>query len=104
MRREHIVSDTMSQLARIPQSEKKKLLKVKFINEEGIDEGSVQEEFFQVNMRQLLNPNFGMFTINDDKNTLWFNSDSLESTLEYELIGELINIAIYNGVILDLGQ
>ena len=33
---------------------------------------------------------------------LWFNSDSLESAAEFELVGLLVGIAIYNSVILDL--
>ena len=33
---------------------------------------------------------------------LWFNSDSLEATMEFELIGTLLGLAIYNAVILDV--
>lgn len=38
----------------------KKQLKVKFVNEEGIDEGGVQKEFFQLAMRELIDPKYGM--------------------------------------------
>eukprot|EP00964_Phaeocystis_antarctica_P143525 scaffold109089_cov34-Phaeocystis_antarctica.AAC.1 len=34
--------------------------------------------------------------------TFWFNQDSLESDREFELIGILLGVAIYNGVILDV--
>ncbi|OWZ05716.1 HECT E3 ubiquitin ligase [Phytophthora megakarya] len=104
VRRENIVEDAMQQLVHLSSSAEtlKKPLKVKFVGEEGIDEGGVQKEFFQILIRQLLDPAYGMFTYDDDTRTLWFNSDSLEATMEFELIGTLLGLAIYNAVILDV--
>jgi len=45
---------------------------------------------------------YGMFTYDDELRTFWFNRASLESDREYELIGILLGVAIYNGVILDV--
>jgi len=39
---------------------------------------------------------------NDDTQTFWFNKDSFESLEEYELIGILMGVALYNNVILDM--
>lgn len=36
-------------------------LQVKFVGEEGVDEGGPQKEFFQLLVRQCFNPEFGMF-------------------------------------------
>ncbi|GMF56685.1 unnamed protein product [Phytophthora fragariaefolia] len=104
VRRENIVEDAMQQLVRLSSSAEtlKKPLKVKFVGEEGIDEGGVQKEFFQILIRQLLDPAYGMFTYEEEMRTLWFNSDSLEATMEFELIGTLLALAIYNAVILDV--
>ncbi|EEY68879.1 HECT E3 ubiquitin ligase, putative [Phytophthora infestans T30-4] len=104
VRREHIVEDAMQQLVHLSASAEtlKKPLKVKFVGEEGIDEGGVQKEFFQILIRQLLDPAYGMFTYDEETRTLWFNSDSLEATMEFELIGTLLGLAIYNAVILDV--
>ncbi|KAG1687004.1 hypothetical protein DVH05_005744 [Phytophthora capsici] len=104
VRRENLVEDAMQQLVHLSTSAEtlKKPLKVKFVGEEGIDEGGVQKEFFQILIRQLLDPAYGMFTYDEDTRTLWFNSDSLEATMEYELIGTLLGLAIYNAVILDV--
>jgi hypothetical protein len=52
--------------------------------------------------RQLLDPSYGMFKYFEESRLLWFNSDSLESTQEFELIGLLIGVAIYNSIIIDL--
>uniref|UniRef100_A0AAV1UAM6 HECT-type E3 ubiquitin transferase n=1 Tax=Peronospora matthiolae TaxID=2874970 RepID=A0AAV1UAM6_9STRA len=104
VRRENIVEDAMRQLVRLSSSAEtlKKSLKVKFVGEEGIDEGGVQKEFFQILIRQLLDPSYGMFTYDEETRMLWFNSDSLEATMEFELIGTLLGLAIYNAVILDV--
>lgn len=52
-------------------------------------------------MKQLLDPNFGMFKYHEEGRRLWFNSDSLESNREFELVGILLGIAIYNSIIVD---
>ncbi|KAG6613726.1 HECT E3 ubiquitin ligase [Phytophthora cinnamomi] len=104
VRRDNIVEDALQQLVHLSSSAEtlKKPLKVKFVGEEGIDEGGVQKEFFQILIRQLLDPAYGMFTYDEETRTLWFNSDSLEATMEFELIGTLLALAIYNAVILDV--
>ena len=43
-----------------------------------------------------------MFTYDEALRTFWFNQASLESDREFELIGILLGVAIYNGVILDV--
>jgi len=41
----------------------RKQLKVKFHGEEGIDEGGVQKEFFQLIIEELFNPEIGKMVI-----------------------------------------
>lgn len=102
VRRDNVIEDCLQQLARVSPETLKKPLKVKFVGEEGVDEGGVRKEFFQILLRQLLDPSFGMFKYDEESRAMWFNSDSLESTMEFELIGILLGLAIYNSVILDL--
>ena len=45
---------------------------------------------------------FGMFKYNEQTRTFWFNHLSLELESEYRLVGSVLGLAIYNGVILDL--
>jgi ubiquitin-protein ligase E3 A len=42
-----------------------------------------------------------MFKYFPSSHLLWFNSDSFESDVEFELIGILLGIAIYNSIIVD---
>lgn len=73
-----------------------------FIGEEGIDEGGVKKEFFQLLTSQLFDVQYGMFTSVNNGRGLWFNKDCTWSTEEYNLVGVLLGLAMYNGVILDL--
>ena len=63
IRRDHIIEDTLNVLNQKSNknSSFKKKLKVKFVGEPGIDEGGVKKEFFQILIKQLFDPNYGMF-------------------------------------------
>lgn len=87
VRRSDLVADTLHQIQGRNSDDFKKPLKVKFIGEDGIDEGGIQKEFFQLLVKQLFNPAYGMFIVDDETHTYWFNKDSFESKHEYELIG-----------------
>ena len=45
---------------------------------------------------------YGMFTYIKESRSVWINSSSLESEKEFELMGILLGLAIYNGIILDV--
>mmetsp|Transcript_36081 Transcript_36081/g.49486 ORF Transcript_36081/g.49486 Transcript_36081/m.49486 type:complete len:873 (-) Transcript_36081:113-2731(-) len=101
IRRDLIIDTTIHQLLDKPYDLKKQL-KIQFLGEEGIDAGGVKQEFFQLIIREIFNPKYGMFTYNKETNNFWFSPYPLESTQEYHLVGMIIGLAIYNGVILDL--
>ncbi|GFR45089.1 hypothetical protein Agub_g6465 [Astrephomene gubernaculifera] len=98
----YLVQDTLIQIHRAKETDSlKKPLKVKFIGEEGVDEGGVAKEFFQLLVRQLFNPDYGMFTADPTSHLHWFRPSRLEMELEFELVGILIGLAIYNSHILE---
>ncbi|KAG0245013.1 putative E3 ubiquitin-protein ligase HTD2 [Mortierella sp. GBA43] len=104
IRRDYIIEDALVQLQNKSHEDLKKQLKVKFVNEEGIDEGGVQKEFFQLATRELMDPKYGMFVINEESRLCWFAQSPVDDKLaldEYSLVGSLIGLAIYNGIILD---
>lgn len=45
---------------------------------------------------------YGMFTNIEESQSVWLKSSSLESEKEFELVGILLGLAIYNGIILDV--
>eukprot|EP01061_Rhynchopus_euleeides_P035009 TRINITY_DN59044_c0_g1_i1.p1 TRINITY_DN59044_c0_g1~~TRINITY_DN59044_c0_g1_i1.p1 ORF type:complete len:858 (+),score=312.55 TRINITY_DN59044_c0_g1_i1:39-2612(+) len=101
--REDLLESTLRELNR-NREKVRSPLRVEFKGEEGIDEGGVKKEFFQLLVRQLVDPSFGMFTEDKDTNVHWFQPRVVCSTsdIEYHLIGKVIGLAIYNQVILDV--
>jgi len=100
VRRTHLIEDALLALQQQPRENLKKPLRVKFRNEEGIDQGGVRKEFFQLITAELFDPKFGMFQ--EISNNWWFSPNSLESDHEFKLIGMLLGLAIYNSVILNV--
>eukprot|EP00252_Welwitschia_mirabilis_P019840 TRINITY_DN4700_c0_g3_i1.p1 TRINITY_DN4700_c0_g3~~TRINITY_DN4700_c0_g3_i1.p1 ORF type:complete len:824 (-),score=153.30 TRINITY_DN4700_c0_g3_i1:15-2159(-) len=102
--RSNLIADTFRQLSELSgcTSELRKPLKVKFEGEEGVDQGGITKEFFQLLVRELFNVDYGMFVYNEDTRHYWFNHNSMESEHEYWLVGAILGLAIYNGVILDV--
>lgn len=66
------------------------------------DEGGVTKEFFQILVHDLFNENYGMFVYRRQTRTFWFNMLAQGMEPEFELVGIVIGLAIYNGVILDV--
>lgn len=77
-------------------------LKVHFVGEDGVDEGGVKKEFFQLIVKELFDPIYSMFNYFPESRLYWFNPRTLESSVNFELIGILFGLAIYNGVILNV--
>lgn len=50
----------------------KKQLVVEFEGEQGVDEGGVSKEFFQLIVEEIFNPDYGMFTQQPDSLTVWY--------------------------------
>ncbi|KAJ3231579.1 hypothetical protein HDU78_007622 [Chytriomyces hyalinus] len=102
IRRAHLVKDVLDQIHACPASDLKKPLKVKFVGggEEGMDQGGVQKEFFQVLIAMLMDPVVGMFVYDPETRMSWLNGCSLEPLRQFELVGIVLGLALYNGVIL----
>ena len=104
VQRENILQDTLSMIFHFEDKDFKKPLKVIFDNEDGVDAGGVRKEYYQLMLKQLLDPSFGMFQYYPETRLLWFNPNGLDLVTpdEYKLIGTLLGIAIFNSIILDL--
>jgi hypothetical protein len=77
-------------------------LKMEIKNEPGIDVGGVRKEYFSLVVKELFNPLLGLFKYNEDVQLYWLNGATFEPNINYELIGTLMGIAIYNNTFLDL--
>jgi alpha-tubulin suppressor-like RCC1 family protein len=109
VRRERLVEDTLAEVARQAPDDLFKPLKVHFIGEDGIDAGGLRKEFFQLLLFQLMSPEHGLFTQASDGRARWLAPDKAaggradtEQQAVWRLVGSLLGLAIYNGVILEL--
>ena len=88
IRRQHLLSDSVRELANKGPEDLRKELRVHFVGEEALDEGGVQKEWFQLVVRQIFDPNFGMFTLDPVTHNYWFNPASQDFN-ELKLIGKV---------------
>ncbi|XP_057673534.1 ubiquitin-protein ligase E3A isoform X1 [Corythoichthys intestinalis] len=105
VRRDHIIDDALVRLEMIAMenpADLKKQLYVEFEGEQGVDEGGVSKEFFQLVVEEIFNPDIGMFTYDELTKLFWFNPSSFENEGQYTLIGIVLGLAIYNNCILDV--
>ncbi|XP_017081206.1 ubiquitin-protein ligase E3A [Drosophila eugracilis] len=103
VRRDQLINDALIGLELVAMSNPKDLKKqlvVEFVGEQGIDEGGVSKEFFQLIVEEIFNPAFGMFIQQEETNNMWFNATPYENGAQFTLIGIIIGLAIYNNVIL----
>ncbi|KAF6035865.1 HECTD2 [Bugula neritina] len=102
VRRKHIVSDSLVEIAKHKFDLKKKL-KVTFVGEPGLDLGGLTKEWFLILLRDLFRPEYGMFVYTKSADTYWFSLHNRDAKLkEFNLIGVLMGLAVYNGINLDI--
>ena len=77
-------------------------ISIRFAGEPGVDEGGVRKEYFQLLIKELLSPNYAMFRYNEDVQLYYFNGMTLEPNMYFELIGNLMGIAVYNNTFINL--
>ena len=101
IRRKNLIEDALNELSK-KDIKLQNPIKVRFLGEQGVDEGGVRKEFFLLFIRQIFDPNYGMFNYNEKTRLYWFNHYTFEPKIKYELIGIIFGLAIYNNIILDV--
>lgn len=101
IRRNHLLEDALDEVARQKPKDLFKPLRVHFIGEDGIDAGGVKKEFFQLLVAEVLSPDYGMLSYQAESRTYWFCPVTLEEDSSFLLLGLILGLAIYNGVLLD---
>jgi E3 ubiquitin-protein ligase HECTD2 len=64
--------------------------------------GGLTKEWFLLLIRQIFHPDYGMFVYHPNSRCYWFSTDQEGNLREYNLIGVLMGLAVYNSIILDL--
>jgi E3 ubiquitin-protein ligase HECTD2 len=122
VRRDCLVEDSLTAVSEVIGSgseDVKKRLRIAFRGEEGIDAGGLRKEWFLLLIREVFNPDHGMFVMqlyigrltnnilgmfvyDEDSQFCYFNPNSLEAPDQFFLVGVVMGLAIYNSTILDV--
>jgi len=105
IRRDCLVEDSLKSVSEVVGAggeEIKKGLRIEFKGEEGIDAGGLRKEWFLLLVRDVFNPEHGMFTYDEDSGFCYFNPHSFETSDQFFLVGVVLGLAIYNSTILDV--
>lgn len=105
-----MVQDALEEVARQNQNDLFKPLRVHFIGEEAVDAGGPKKELFLLLMEELMAPEHCLFAPVANGRLRWLCPDAAapgspeDEALQHRwrLVGTLLALAIYNGVILDL--
>ena len=64
--------------------------------------GGLTKEWFLLLCKKIFDVDYGMFNYNKESGTYWFNTVEFENYQEYNLVGVLMGLAVYNSTILDI--
>ncbi|KAI0884744.1 uncharacterized protein GGS22DRAFT_164258 [Annulohypoxylon maeteangense] len=105
IRRDCLVEDSLKKVSEVVGSgseDIKKGLRIEFQGEEGVDGGGLRKEWFLLLVREVFNPDHGLFVYDEDSRFCYFNPNTFETSDQYFLVGVLLGLAIYNSTILDV--
>eukprot|EP01126_Amoeba_proteus_P011282 TRINITY_DN1452_c0_g3_i6.p1 TRINITY_DN1452_c0_g3~~TRINITY_DN1452_c0_g3_i6.p1 ORF type:complete len:668 (-),score=120.19 TRINITY_DN1452_c0_g3_i6:96-2099(-) len=104
VRRLHLILDSLNDIVAMKYHDPrnlKKPLRISFEGEEAIDAGGVQKEWFQLLVAEIFSSDYGMFVTKKEMQVHFFDHRS-NDLAEFELLGTVLGLAIYNSVILDI--
>lgn len=105
VRRDCLVEDSLRSVSEVVgagQDEIKKGLRIDFVGEEGLDSGGLRKEWFLLLVRDVFDPEHGLFVYDDESRYCYFNTNSFETSDQFFLVGVVLGLAIYNSTILDV--
>ena len=65
----------------------------------------MSKEFFQLLIREIFKPNYGMFDFNEETREFWFSPAALDmgvSPVDFRMVGQVLGLGIFNAIILDV--
>ena len=105
VRRDCLVEDSLRSVSEVVgtgQEEVKKGLRIEFLGEEGLDSGGLRKEWFLLLVREVFDPEHGLFVYDEDSHYCYFNPNTFETSDQFFLVGAVLGLAIYNSTILDV--
>ncbi|XP_055995388.1 ubiquitin-protein ligase E3B-like isoform X2 [Ostrea edulis] len=107
--RSRTVEDGYRQLAQIPSQSMKGVIRVKFVNEQGLDEAGIDQdgvfkEFLEETIAKVFDPSLSLFKVTTEQK-LYPSSTSFiqENHLHlFDFVGKMLAKAVYEGIVVDV--
>uniref|UniRef100_A0A672JGJ5 HECT-type E3 ubiquitin transferase n=1 Tax=Salarias fasciatus TaxID=181472 RepID=A0A672JGJ5_SALFA len=110
IRRSRMLEDGYDQLRRLPVNSIKGVIRVKFVNDLGVDEAGIDQdgvfkEFLEEIIKKVFNPALNLFKTTSGNERLYPSPTSYihENHLQlFEFVGKMLGKAIYEGIVVDV--
>ncbi|XP_041078998.1 ubiquitin-protein ligase E3B-like [Polyodon spathula] len=110
IRRSRMLEDGYDQLRRLPINSIKGVIRVKFVNDLGVDEAGIDQdgvfkEFLEEIIKKVFNPALNLFRTTSGDERLYPSPTSYihENHLQlFEFVGKMLGKAIYEGIVVDV--
>lgn len=101
--RENLIEEAVQSVSRASPIDFLKMLRIKFVGEQGVDAGGVSREFFYLVCNEIFHVKYGMFT-ETPNGKFWFVCDEMKTSppIYFTLMGTIIGLAIHNSIILPI--
>lgn len=107
--RSRIVEDGYRQLAMLPSQALKGVIRVRFVNEQGLDEAGIDQdgvfkEFLEETIKRVFDPSLNLFKATSENRlypspTSWMQENHLQL---FEFVGRMLGKAVYEGIVVDV--
>lgn len=104
-----IVEDGYQQLALLPVADMKGFVRVKFINEQGLDEAGIDQdgvfkEFLELTLQKVFDPSLNLFRTTSEERLFPSPTSGIhENHLSlFEFVGRVLGKAVYEGIVVDV--
>ncbi|XP_054155444.1 ubiquitin-protein ligase E3B-like [Oppia nitens] len=107
--RSRVVEDGYQQLATLPSQSLKGVIRVKFINEQGLDEAGIDQdgvfkEFLEDTIKRVFDPSLNLFRVTTEQRLYPSPTSHIqENHLSlFEFVGKMLGKAVYEGIVVDV--
>ncbi|CAH2073385.1 unnamed protein product, partial [Iphiclides podalirius] len=109
VRRARLVEDGYRQLAALPARALKAVVRVRFVNQQGLDEAGIDQdgvfkEFLEETIKRVFDPSLNLFRVTSEERLYPSPTSCLqENHLQlFEFIGRMLGKAVYEGIVVDV--
>ncbi|VVC29410.1 IQ motif, EF-hand binding site,HECT domain [Cinara cedri] len=109
IRRNRIIEDGFTYVSEMPLKQFKGVVRVKFINEQGLDEAGIDQdgvfkEFLEETIKRVFDPSLSLFRTTDEQRLYPSPSSHIhENHLNlFEFVGRILGKAVYEGIVVDV--